>query len=72
MTGEQRNREPWRLRDHWGVMSGFLLGLIALGLLVLAAAAGDPGALGIILIAVFGTAMIFLGGQIHGNRSRRD
>jgi uncharacterized membrane protein HdeD (DUF308 family) len=61
----------WRLRDHIGVVSGVVLGLVALAVLVLIAAAGDPGALGILVVIVIGIALIFFGSQLHGSRSRR-
>jgi hypothetical protein len=63
--------DRWRLRDHAGVVSGIVLGLIALAVLVLVAAAGDPGAFGILVVIVIGIALIYFGGQLHGSRSRR-
>ena len=62
--------EPWRLRDHIGVISGLLLGLIALGILLLISAAGDPGAFAILVVVVIGIALIFFGGQLHKGRRR--
>lgn len=62
--------QPWHLADHIGVVSGIALGLIALAVLVLLAAAGDPGALGILVVLVIGIALIYFGGQMHGSRSR--
>lgn len=64
-------RSPWRFREHVGVVSGVVLGLIALCLLVLLAAAGDPSALAILVVIVMGIALIYFGGQMHGNRRRR-
>lgn len=66
----ERDREPWHLRDHIGIVSGLLLGLIALGVLVLLAAAGDPGAIGILVVLVIGIALIYFGAQLHGARRR--
>jgi hypothetical protein len=63
-------RQPWRLRDHIGVISGIVLGLVALGILLLIAAAGDPGAFGILAVVVIGVALIFFGGQLHSARRR--
>lgn len=63
-------REPWRLRAHIGVISGVVLGLIALAVLSLIAAAGDPGAFGILVVVMIGIALIFFGGQLHKSRSR--
>ncbi len=62
--------EPWRARDHVGIISGVLLGLVALGIVLLLAAAGDPGAFGILVVAVVGVALIYFGGQLHGSRRR--
>lgn len=56
---------PWRLRDHIGRLSGIVLGLFALGILVVIAAAGDPSALGILVVIVTGVVLIYLGGQLH-------
>ncbi|MHB8245571.1 MAG: hypothetical protein ACYDGN_09510 [Acidimicrobiales bacterium] len=58
----------WRLWDHIGVISGIVLGLIALGILLLLAAAGDPGAFGILVVTIVGVGLIYFGGQIHGRR----
>jgi hypothetical protein len=63
-------QEPWRLRDHIGVISGVVLGLIAVAVLSLIAAAGDPGAFGILVVVIIGVALIFFGGQLHKGRSR--
>lgn len=63
--------DSWRLRDHVGILSGIFLGLVALAVLILVAAAGDPGAFGILVVVVIGIALIFFGGQLHGSRSRR-
>ncbi|HET9092996.1 MAG TPA: hypothetical protein VFN50_11340 [Acidimicrobiales bacterium] len=62
--------EPWRLRDHVGIISGVLLGLVALGIVLVLAAAGDPGAFGILVVVVVGVGLIFFGGQLHGSRRR--
>lgn len=64
-------RERWRLWDHIGVISGVFLGLVALGILLVIAAAGDPGAFGILVVIVVGVGLIYFGGQLHGSRSSR-
>ena len=64
-------REHWRLWDHIGVISGVFLGLVALAILLLIAAAGDPGALGILVVVIVGVGLIYFGGQLHGSRSSR-
>lgn len=63
-------RRAWRFGDHVGVLSGLLLGLVALILLVVLAAAGDPSALAILVVIVIGIALIYLGGKLHGDRRR--
>lgn len=62
--------EPWRLWDHIGVISGVVLGLVAFGFLVLLAAAGDRGALAVVITLVIGVGFIYLGGQIRAARRR--
>jgi hypothetical protein len=54
--------------DHWGVISGVVLGLFLLGLLILLAVAGDPGALAILVVVGTGLLLIFLFGQMRGQR----
>jgi hypothetical protein len=63
-------KEPWRLWDHIGMISGAFLGLIAFAIVVMLALAGDPGAFAIIVVVVMGVALIFLGGKLHGPRRR--
>ena len=65
-------REPFRLWDHIGRISGVVLGLAVAAFLVVLAVAGDPQALGIIVVVVVGVALIYLGGRLHGLRSRGD
>lgn len=61
-------REPWRLWDHIGVLSGLFLGFLAFCVLVLLAIAGDAGALAIIVVVIVGVALIYAGGKLHGAR----
>jgi hypothetical protein len=67
-SGSDLDRKPWRLWDHIGVILGIVLGLIALLILLLVAAAGDPGAFGIIVVTIIGISLIFFGGQLHKSR----
>ena len=59
---------PWRLRDHIGVISGWVLGLIVVAFLVVLAAAGDSAAFAILVTIAIGAAMIFLGLKMRGPR----
>jgi len=62
------NAGPWRLRDHIGVISGWVLGLIVVAFLVVLAAAGDSAAFAILVTVAIGAAMIFLGLKMRGPR----
>ncbi len=61
-------REPFKIWDHIGVISGAGLGLVVLAFLGVLAAAGDEGALAILVVIIAGIALIYIGGQIHGSR----
>lgn len=61
---------PWRLRDHVGVISGMVLGFIAVGFLLVVALGGGAGGIGLIVITVAGVALIYFGGALHGLRGR--
>jgi hypothetical protein len=61
-------REPFRFMDHWGVISGVVLGLLFLGFLVLLAVAGDPSALAVLVVVGAGIFLIYLFGQMRGRR----
>ncbi len=63
-------RAPFRLWDHIGRISGVVLGLAVFAFLVVLAVAGDPQALGIIVVVVAGILLIYLGGRLHGLRGR--
>ena len=68
--GEPTTPAPWRLWDHIGMISGMILGLIALAFLVIVALGGGAGGTGIIVVIVTGVALIYFGGRMHGLRSR--
>lgn len=74
MSEESRSHEadatrvPFRLWDHIGRISGVVLGLAVFAFLVVLAVAGDPQALGIIVVVVAGVLLIYLGGRLHGER----
>ncbi len=68
--GEPAAQERWRLWDHIGMISGTILGLIALAFLVIVSLGGGPGATGVIIVIVAGVALIYFGGRMHGLRSR--
>ena len=53
-----RRDEPFRIRDHIGVISGLFLGLIALLFLVALALLGDEPAITLLVVLVVGIAMI--------------
>lgn len=65
-----RSEGPWRIRDHIGMISGFVLGMLVLFLLVVLAFAGDPSATAILIVAVVGIALVAAGVQLHGPRRR--
>ena len=64
-TGDART--PWRLWDHIGVLSGWVLGLAFVALLGILAAAGDPAVIAVLVTIVIGVAMIFLGLKMRGS-----
>jgi hypothetical protein len=59
---------PWRLRDHIGVISGWVLGLIVVAFLAVLAAAGDTAAFAILVTVAIGAGMIFVGLKMRGPR----
>ncbi|MGH9292349.1 MAG: hypothetical protein ACRDZ6_06175 [Acidimicrobiales bacterium] len=61
---------PFRARDHIGVISGVVLGLVFVAFLVLLAFAGDPSAFAIIVVVLVGLALLYFGAQIRGTRGR--
>ena len=68
--GEPTTPAPWRLWDHIGMISGALLGLALFAFLLVLAVAGDPQALGLVVVIVVGVALIYFGGRLHGLRGR--
>ncbi len=65
---DPEERQIWHWREHIGMISGLTLVLIAFVFLGFVAAAGDGGALAILVVVVIGVALIFLGGRLHGAR----
>jgi O-antigen ligase len=68
--GEPDTRVKWRLWDHIGMISGTILGLIALAFLIVVALGGGAGGTGVIVVIVAGVALVYFGGRMHGLRSR--
>jgi O-antigen ligase len=52
------------------MISGTILGLIALAFLVVVALGGGAGGTGVIVVIVAGVALVYFGGRMHGLRSR--
>jgi hypothetical protein len=63
--GAGGRREPFRLRDHVGMISGAVLGTVLFAFLVLLALAGSPGAFVLLVVIVVGVAMVALGGRLR-------
>jgi hypothetical protein len=59
-------REPFRIRDHIGMISGIFLGAIALFVVVALAALGDEQATTLLVVAVVGLGLIALGTRMRG------
>jgi hypothetical protein len=64
--GEAPAAVPWRLWDHIGMISGTVLGLMAMGFLLVVALGGGAGGIGLIVVIVVGVALIYFGGRMHG------
>jgi hypothetical protein len=60
-----QSREPFRIRDHIGVISGLFLGLIAFAFVVFVAALGDEPAITLVVVVVVGIALIALGARMR-------
>ena len=58
-------REPFRIRDHIGVISGLFLGLIALLMVVLLAIKGFQPAVTLLVVAVVGVLLISVGARMR-------
>lgn len=58
-------REPFRLRDHIGVISGLFLGFIAFCLVVLLAVKGFEPAVTLLVVVVVGVLLIALGARMR-------
>lgn len=66
-----QRREPFRIRDHIGVISGVVLGLVVFAFLVLLAFVGDPSAFAVIVVVLAGIVMLAIGAQMRSGRGRR-
>lgn len=64
-------REPFHAWDHRGVIAGVFLGLLVVVFLVVLAAAGDQGALAILVVVFAGILLIYLMGQMRSSGTRR-
>lgn len=58
-------RTPFRLRDHVGVLSGLLLGLIAFLFLVYLAVRGFEPAVTLLVVLVVGIALVAVGTRLR-------
>jgi len=59
-------REPFRIRDHIGVISGIILASIAFLAVVALALLGDEQALTLLVVIVVGLGLIALGTRMRG------
>lgn len=59
-------REPFRIRDHIGMISGIILGSIAFLAVVALALLGDEQALTLLVVIVVGLGLIALGTRMRG------
>ena len=60
------SRAKFRIRDHIGVISGLLLGAIALLSVVALAVIGDEAAVTLLVVMVVGIGLIALGTRMRG------
>ena len=58
-------REPFRIRDHIGVISGLVLGFIALAFVVLLAIKGFEPAITLLVVLVVGILLISVGARMR-------
>jgi len=58
-------REPFRIRDHIGIISGLFLGLIAFLFVVFLAVIGDEPAITLLVVVVVGVALIGVGARMR-------
>jgi hypothetical protein len=59
-------REPFRIRDHIGMISGITLGAIAFLAVLALALLGDEQALTLLVVIVVGLGLIALGSRMRG------
>jgi len=61
-----QDRQPFRIRDHIGMISGVILGTIALLAVVALALVGDEAAVTLLVVIVVGLSLIALGTRMRG------
>lgn len=59
-------REPFRIRDHIGMISGIILGAIALLAVLSLALLGDEQATTLLVVIIVGLGLIALGTRMRG------
>lgn len=59
-------REPFRIRDHIGMILGVILGGLAVLAVVVLAVLGFEPAIGLLVVVVVGLALIALGTRLRG------
>jgi len=62
----EQAREPFRIRDHIGVISGLVLGGIAFSFVVALAVMGDEAAVALLVVIVVGLGLVALGTRMRG------
>jgi len=62
----REEREPFRLRDHIGVISGLFLGGIAFVSVLVLAIIGDEQALELLVVIAVGLGLIAVGTRMRG------
>jgi hypothetical protein len=61
----EESREPFRIRDHIGVISGLFLGFIAFAFVVLLAIRGFEPAVTLLVVLVVGALMVSAGSRLR-------
>jgi hypothetical protein len=62
----REEREPFRLRDHIGIISGLFLGGIAFVSVLVLAIIGDEQALELLVVIAVGLGLIAVGTRMRG------
>jgi xanthine/uracil permease len=61
----EETRQPFRIRDHIGVLSGLFLGFLAFAFVVLLASKGFEPAITLLVVIVVGVALISVGSRMR-------